>query len=96
MKEQEIILKNVKSFELKDIFDCGQCFRWNKEEDGSYTGVFGHNVINVSKYGEDVVFKGICNKDIENTCREYFDLNRTISRGHSRRLKKLRLRIQRY
>ena len=27
MKEQKYILKNIKSFELKDIFDCGQCFR---------------------------------------------------------------------
>ena len=23
------------SFELKDIFECGQCFRWNKQEDNS-------------------------------------------------------------
>lgn len=29
----------VKDFNLDHIFDCGQCFRWNKEEDGSYTGV---------------------------------------------------------
>ena len=47
--EQQYILKNCKSFELKDIFECGQCFRWNPNEDGSYTGVFGNNVINVSK-----------------------------------------------
>ncbi len=32
-------LKNLKDFELNHIFDCGQCFRWEKEEDGSYTGV---------------------------------------------------------
>ena len=76
MKEQEFILKDVKSFELKDIFDCGQCFRWNKEENESYTGIFGHNVINVSKDEENVIFKGICEKDIETTCKEYFDLNR--------------------
>lgn len=76
MKEQQYILKNAKSFELKDIFDCGQCFRWNKEIDGSYTGVFGNNVINVSKQGKDVIFKGICEKDIETTCKKYFDLDR--------------------
>lgn len=76
MKEQEFILKNAESFELKDIFDCGQCFRWNKEEDGSYTGVFGHNVINVSKNGKDVIFKGVCKGNIETTCKEYFDLDR--------------------
>lgn len=37
--EQQYILRNAKSFEPVHIFECGQCFRWNKEEDGSYTGV---------------------------------------------------------
>lgn len=63
-------------FELADIFDCGQCFRWNKEPDGSYTGVFGENVLNVSKEGNTVTFKGICNGNIEEICRNYFDLDR--------------------
>ena len=63
-------------FELADIFDCGQCFRWNKEQDGSYTGVFGENVLNVSKEGNTVTFKGICNGNIEEICRNYFDLDR--------------------
>ena len=36
MKEQKYILKNCNTFKLKDIFDCGQCFRWNENEDGSY------------------------------------------------------------
>lgn len=31
--EQEYILKNVKSFDAKHIFECGQCFRWNREVD---------------------------------------------------------------
>lgn len=76
MKEQELILENAQSFELKDIFDCGQCFRWNKEADGSYTGVFGNNVLNVYKQGKDVIFKGICEESIETTCKKYFDLDR--------------------
>ena len=63
-------------FELADIFDCGQCFRWNKEPDGSYTGVFAENVLNVSREGNTVTFKGICNGDIEEICRNYFDLDR--------------------
>lgn len=33
MKEQKFILENQTSFELKDIFECGQCFRWNEEKD---------------------------------------------------------------
>lgn len=76
MKEQIWILENEKTFELKDIFDCGQCFRWNRENDGSYTGVFGNNVINVQKENKKVIFKGICDGDIKDICTDYFDLNR--------------------
>lgn len=76
MKEQKYVLENVNSFELKDIFDCGQCFRWNLQEDGSYTGVFGNNVLKVKKDNNQVVFKGVCEKDIKSTVEEYFDLNR--------------------
>lgn len=74
--EQEYIVENVDSFNLKDIFECGQCFRWNKEEDGSYSGVFKKNVINVKQKGNKIIFKGICEGNIEEVCRDYFDLDR--------------------
>ncbi len=74
--EQKYILKNCKSFKVKDIFDCGQCFRWNEENDGSYTGIFGRNVLNVKESGEDIVFEGICDGNIEEICKNYFDLDR--------------------
>ena len=73
--EQKFILKNCMSFEPEHIFECGQCFRWNKETDGSYTGVFKQNVINVKKENNDVIFTGICNGDIKEECIDYFDLN---------------------
>ena len=76
MKEQKYEIKNRKSFELADIFDCGQCFRWNKQEDGSYTGIFKGNVMNVQKQGDTVIFKGMCTGDIKEIVEEYFDLNR--------------------
>ena len=65
MKEQEYKIENIKSFELADIFDCGQCFRWNKQEDGSYTGIFRKNVMNVQRQGNTVTFKGKCDGDIK-------------------------------
>lgn len=76
MKAQEYVLDNCKSFEPKHIFECGQCFRWDKEIDGSYTGIFGNNVLNVSKNNNSIIFKGMCEKDIKETCIQYFDLNR--------------------
>ena len=75
MKIQRYELKNCKSFEPVHIFECGQCFRWEKEEDGSYTGIFGNNVLNVKKEDRNIIFEGICECDIEKTCRDYFDLD---------------------
>ena len=54
----EISFTNVKDFELAHIFECGQCFRWRKENDGSYTGVIKQGVINVKKENNDVLIKG--------------------------------------
>lgn len=73
--EQQYILENAKSFEPVHVFECGQCFRWNKEADGSYTGVFGNNVINVKKEKSNIVFFGVCEENIKTICTEYFDLN---------------------
>ncbi|HCC03988.1 MAG TPA: 8-oxoguanine DNA glycosylase, partial [Clostridiales bacterium] len=74
MIEQEYRIKNQESFELKHIFDCGQCFRWNEEDDQSYTGVFKGNVLNVKKEKDTIIFKGIVNGNIKEVVEDYFDL----------------------
>ena len=76
MKEQKYILKNQNSFELKDIFECGQCFRWNEENDGSYTGVIKNAIINVKKENENIIFTGKCKEEIKEIVEYYFDLNK--------------------
>lgn len=74
-KEQKFVINDIKSFELRDIFDCGQCFRWNEQDDGSYTGIIKNGVLNVKKEESNVIFSGLLNEDIEKVCNEYFDLN---------------------
>lgn len=66
------------SFELADVFDCGQCFRWNIENDGSYTGVFKKIVLNVRKIDDEVIFNGVNygTTDSIEEINHYFDLNR--------------------
>ena len=76
MKEQKYILKNQKSFNLRDIFECGQCFRWNEQDDGSYTGVIKNAVINIKKENETITFTGFCEENLEELVKYYFDLNR--------------------
>ena len=76
MQEQKYILKNISSFEPKHIFECGQCFRWEKEDDGSYTGIVKNNVINVKKVNNEVIFYSIGADNLEELVKEYFDLER--------------------
>lgn len=92
MEEKKYIIENQNSFELKDIFECGQCFRWNKQEDGSYIGVIKNGVIQVkkekkickemngekeiNKTKEIITFTGKCDGNLQEIVEKYFDLNR--------------------
>jgi N-glycosylase/DNA lyase len=73
-KNSQIVIEDIKDFNLNHIFDCGQCFRWNKEEDGTYTGVVKNKVINVDQNGSTVVFSNVSMNDYH-IIKEYFDLN---------------------
>ena len=33
-KDNKITIENIKDFEPKHVFECGQAFRWYMEEDG--------------------------------------------------------------
>ena len=76
MEKQFYKLENVKSFEPAHIFECGQCFRWNIQEDLSYTGIFKNNVLNVKKENNSIIISGICDGNIQKIVEDYFDLNR--------------------
>lgn len=77
--EKGVVVKNVHNFELKDIFDCGQCFRWNREENGNYIGVAFGKVIEVERKEKDVVIYNINEEEFRNVWAEYFDLYRDYS-----------------
>lgn len=65
---------NLEDFELAHIFECGQCFRWQKEVDGSYTGVIRCGVVNIKKEKNNVLINGNFNENDIPTIQEYFDL----------------------
>ncbi len=74
------VLKNQESFNLEHIFECGQCFRWNKENDGSYIGIVKNSVIRVNKINEEIIFTGVCkDEDFKSLIRYYFDLDTNYS-----------------
>ena len=78
-KENMMILDEIENFNVEHIFDCGQCFRWKKENDGSYTGVAYNKVINVKSKGNKVEIRNTNIQDFKNIWYNYFDLNRDYS-----------------
>ncbi|KXG75636.1 DNA-3-methyladenine glycosylase family protein [Thermotalea metallivorans] len=78
MREEKnrIVWKGAVDFELTHIFECGQCFRWNREADGSYIGVAKGRVLHIEKKGDCVIFHNTHREEFDHIWREYFDLDR--------------------
>ncbi len=76
MKEQSLVIKDVESFKLEHIFECGQCFRWNRNEDGGYTGVVKENVIYIKMIDKDVYVRSYGNDNLKSLFYDYFDMSR--------------------
>lgn len=71
-----ITIKDVKNFELNHIFDCGQCFRWNRLENGNYIGIAFGKVIEVEKKENNIIIYNINQEEFNSVWKEYFDLDR--------------------
>ncbi|WP_147566674.1 DNA-3-methyladenine glycosylase family protein [Clostridium tyrobutyricum] len=71
-----IVVKDVRNFELSHIFDCGQCFRWDRQDNGNYIGVVYGRVIEVERRENDLVIYNTNEEDFKNIWAEYFDLYR--------------------
>jgi N-glycosylase/DNA lyase len=75
-----VVIKNIKNFELNHVFECGQCFRWNKTETGSFIGVAFGRVIEVEKQNNDLIIYNTNKEEFNNIWLEYFDLNRDYTK----------------
>ena len=64
-----------KCFDLKNTFECGQCFRWNENTDGSYSGIVGDKYTTVFRDGEFIVIANADENDYQTIWKRYFDLN---------------------
>lgn len=63
------------NFVLSDVFDCGQCFRFNKRPDGSFYGVAHGKYIEISSDNGNIAIKGVTKKDFSEIWEDYFDLS---------------------
>ena len=80
-KQDHIEVSGITDFDTDHIFDCGQCFRWEKNDDGSYTGVAFGRVVKVSydRNGEILKMYGTSGDEFRDIWHRYFDLDRDYS-----------------
>ena len=72
--EHTAALCTADQLDLEKTFECGQCFRWNSDANGIYTGVaLGHALRLWAENG--MVYISASPEDVENIWRNYFDLS---------------------
>ena len=70
----EVEITGVSDFDLGKIFECGQCFRWEADDNGVYTGVAFGRVARLRSIGNKVFLSGSV-EDFEAIWSDYFDLD---------------------
>ncbi len=75
VKNNDIILKNVRDFNLEHIFECGQAFRFNKTGKNEYTGVAKGHALTISQTCDDIIFYDTSYDDFCNIWHDFFDLS---------------------
>lgn len=78
-KDNRVLVEGIKDFNLVHTFECGQCFRWIRQIDGSYTGVAKGRVINVSFCNDRLQIYNSNVEDFTNIWYDYFDLGTDYS-----------------
>lgn len=80
---KKVIRENIRDFHLDHIFDCGQAFRWEKQPDGSYTGIAGGHIANIQfePYETDgtngkLVLSNVTEEEFKGFWHDYLDLSR--------------------
>lgn len=71
-----VIRVSNKDFDLHHTFDCGQCFRWNCDGDGSYSGVAGGRAVRLRQDRDGILIENCTAGDFSSFWKNYFDLDR--------------------
>ena len=70
-----MVIINYKNINLKDTIESGQCFRYNIEEDNSYTLVIVDRIVNIKQSGDKLYVKSNIEKNLNKVITNYLDLN---------------------
>lgn len=73
-QDKKIIVTDIESFDIEQILECGQCFRFEKIKDKHYIIIAHEKVLNIKQDNDKIEFFPTNKKDFENIWINYFDL----------------------
>jgi len=79
-ENDKVILLNADSFDISQILECGQCFRFKKLKEYKYTIIAYKKVLNIEQKGKNIEFYPCSEQDFKNIWINYFDLNTDYSK----------------
>ncbi len=70
-----VTVRTEDCFDLTNTFECGQCFRWDRASDGSYTGIVGEKEVRVFAQDGSITIEHCTVQEFETIWLPYFDLS---------------------
>ncbi len=72
----KITVEDIDSFDIEQILECGQCFRFNKLDSKEYIIIARGKVLHIEQKDDKVDFYPCTKDDFENIWIKYFELDR--------------------
>ncbi len=74
-----VTVEGIRDFDPVHTFECGQCFRWRREDDGSHTGVAGGKIANIGYADGVMTVRNTGIDEFKSFWFDYLDLGRDYS-----------------
>ncbi len=78
----DLIITGAEDFDLRHIFECGQCFRWDRTGENEYTGVAFDKLLKISQQknaNNEIIMFNTALDEYEKIWYNYFDMGENYS-----------------
>ena len=79
IENKNTIIKEITDFDLEQTLECGQCFRFYKQDEEDYVVVAFNKLLHIKQSGNQLIFFNTEKPDVENIWIPYFCLLYTSS-----------------
>lgn len=75
-KDNNLIIKGIKDFDLKQTLECGQCFRFYEIKDNEFIIIAKERLLIAGFCENNLILYNTTKEDYNNIWKDYFDLDR--------------------